>query len=776
MCISIQRSRELACLPFKTRLLTLDIQKDKLSKVFRERRAKWHKLCRNKFSGLKLERAFKRKASDTDVKDDESRKKLPRRSTDTTKTSQCCFFCEESSGELHRASTFNLDRNVRDTSLLGKLSAGDMVALDALYHTQCLSQLYKRAARVKNQTVTQNDEDSIYQGIALAELVSFLDKCRSDPDENTVFKLSELSRMYTLRLEQMGVDISQRVHNTRLKERLMQQCPDLTSYKDGREVLVAFREDVAAVLKNASEKNTDSEAMVIAKAANIVRQDLLNLENSQFHGTFETNCQEASVPQTLRSLIAMIMGGTSIKTQSSNIVESQAALTVSQLIRFNSVLRRRKDSKTNYHAKERETPLPMYVGILLHAETRKRGLVDKLCDLGLSVSYNRVLEISSELGNKVSAQFQAGNVVCSLNVKRNLFTTSAVDNIDHNPSSTTATGSLHGTAISLFQHPTRENHGQERAVVQLASVQLIKGIASLPKQYAEVPPVEAWKIDPSFPNTTVKADDFHRLTVDLSDEKKWLDHVKSVLDNSVQNQNEKGCTSWAAFHASQTTAVTDIPPDISCLLPLFQEEAKSVAMILHSMNTVKRSVEFLNPGQTPVVACDQPLYAIAKKIQWQWPETLGEKKFVVVLGGLHIEMAAWRALGDLLEGSGWTCATAASFLKASHVSRTRHAHQVSACSLHILMCKTYEEYVEGLSDSDDKLEFNQRQEYKSSLCPQFKYRSLILKIQMTILLFVKSLRDGRFSLYKESLRNLLPWFFALDKVNYARWLTVHLHE
>ena len=102
-------SHELACLPYKTRLLTLDIQKDKLSKVFHERRAKWYKLCRNKFSGLKLDRAFKRKASDTDVKDYESRKKLPRRSTDTTKTSQCCFFCEESSAGI-----------LNDTSLLRK--------------------------------------------------------------------------------------------------------------------------------------------------------------------------------------------------------------------------------------------------------------------------------------------------------------------------------------------------------------------------------------------------------------------------------------------------------------------------------------------------------------------------------------------------------------------------------------------------------------------------------------------------------------------------------
>lgn len=33
-----------------------------------------------------------------------------------------------------------------------------------------------------------------------------------------------------------------------------------------------------------------------------------------------------------------------------------------------------------------------------------------------------------------------------------MFTVVAVDNIDHIPSSTTAKGSFHGTAISLMQH------------------------------------------------------------------------------------------------------------------------------------------------------------------------------------------------------------------------------------------------------------------------------------------------------------------------------------
>ena len=108
--------------------------------------------------------------------------------------------------------------------------------------------------------------------------MSFLEEFRSDSDDNPVFKLSELSRMYASRLEQMGVDISQRVHSTRLKDRLIQQCPELTSYKDGREVLLAFHEDITAALKKATENNIDSEAMLIAKTANIIRRDLLDME------------------------------------------------------------------------------------------------------------------------------------------------------------------------------------------------------------------------------------------------------------------------------------------------------------------------------------------------------------------------------------------------------------------------------------------------------------------------------------------------------------------
>ena len=67
------------------------------------------------------------------------------------------------------------------------------------------------------------------------------------------------------------------------------------------------------------------------------------------------------------------------------------------------------------------------------------------------------------------------------------------------------------------------------------------------------------------------------------------------------------------------------------------------------MDMIKLAVQKVNQAQVPVITLDQPLYAIAKNIQWKWPESFGEKQFVLVLGGLHIEMAGLKVIGDI----GW---------------------------------------------------------------------------------------------------------------------------
>ena len=48
---------------------------------------------------------------------------------------------------------------------------------------------------------------------------------------------------------------------------------------------------------------------------------------------------------------------------------------------------------------------------------------------GLSISYTRVLEISAQLGEAVVAQYVKDGEVCPPVLKKNLFTTSAVETL-----------------------------------------------------------------------------------------------------------------------------------------------------------------------------------------------------------------------------------------------------------------------------------------------------------------------------------------------------------
>ncbi|KAK0061125.1 hypothetical protein Bpfe_009286 [Biomphalaria pfeifferi] len=137
-------------------------------------------------------------------------------------------------------------------------------------------------------------------------------------------------------------------------------------------------------------------------------------------------------------------------------------------------------------------------------------------------------------------------------------------------------------------------------------------------------------------------------------------------------------------------------PHQEYLLPLFHQSSKSPAMRKHAMDLVMQAVKFLNPGQIPVITADQPLFAIAKQIQWKCPEFYGENKITLLLGGLHIEMSFLKTVGTLLKDSGWvealvndkvaTSGCAESFLNGSHVTRTRRAHQLTACA-HFMLLK-----------------------------------------------------------------------------------------
>lgn len=208
-------------------------------------------------------------------------------------------------------------------------------------------------------------------------------------------------------------------------------------------------------------------------------------------------------------------------------------------------------------------------------------------------------------------------------------------------------------------------------------------------------------------------------------------------------------------------------------------------MMKHTLQVIQKAVSYLHAKQVPVIFYDQPLYALAKQVQWHWPEMFGEAMFVVMMGGLHVEMATLRLIGHWLDGSGWvqclvasgltTSGIADSFIHASSVKRTRYAHSVSAAALFVCLKRAYNQFCEH-SGTQEQKSFEEWRSGCENESVQFKYWSTVLDLELLVLSFVRSIRTGDFELYTDTLQTLAPWFFALDHAHYARWLPVHLRD
>ena len=93
---------------------------------------------------------------------------------------------------------------------------------------------------------------------SFAELVMFLEEARYEENIAPVFKLADLVKLYESRLKQLQIETDEKVHSTRLKERLLKHLPDLRTHNKGRDVFLVFQNDIGATWtcsKNCSERS-----------------------------------------------------------------------------------------------------------------------------------------------------------------------------------------------------------------------------------------------------------------------------------------------------------------------------------------------------------------------------------------------------------------------------------------------------------------------------------------------------------------------------------------
>ena len=210
---------------------------------------------------------------------------------------------------------------------------------------------------------------------------------------------------------------------------------------------------------------------------------------------------------------------------------------------------------------------------------------------------------------------------------------------------------------------------------------------------------------------------------------------------------------------------------INPILPLISKPVHTVKAQYHCMGIISHTIKHINPGQIPIDTCDQPVFALTKEIQWRYPEMFSEEQYFSILGGLHIEQELLVVHGELVAGSGLAkilennnlslIGASSANLDVNNIKRARYYLQVSVCAV-------YKKLKEAHSKSCSELPILQWLDERAHTSEMCLYWKLIINLQLEILMFVRSLREGSFNLCKECILAGLKWFFALDKYNYAR--------
>ena len=759
--------------------------------------ASYHKNCFNTYNKNHLDRLKKANAKQKKGNSDQGCSSR-RRSLDRHLGENRCCICSEIDlpDNLHRAAEINIKRShdfdlkkyiqqktdewkeLATTpgyeNLHSQLCLGDLRTNEMFYHNKCWVKL-KRDAEAH---IKESFRDSFDENVTRFLKVYCMRKTKQYvydllyENPSICLEVRHIFEKYKGICEKFRVDYDPNI--TRFTSNLENNLSDdLEIIKSSRILYIGWAKKIkeAAI----SAMNATKVPEKISEVAHILRDDIRNFDKkSEISFKFEKDCEVNAIPKRLLSFMAVLLEGDKNKI-------TRGVLTSAQITIYNFRSRKDSVSETGAHKHVYNTPLVMYISLLLHNRYRCKELLDDLNALGLCRGYQVMLEFNTTVGNAEISHYLQENLVVPSRLKFGLLTTVNVDNIDESTSSMTATSSLHGTAISITQHTVDSVTGTSQSEIVIDKKSSNTKLHSLPASYTQVPEiVMSDRINISDENMLPDENlEIMRTYSDLQDqvkvENQWLNHVRKIeeLNDEARIAEEKK-PHWAAYHAVQQGCASTKKVS-NAVLPIFYESAATAGMMKHSMDIAISSTKFLNEGQLAIICADQPLFALMKRLQWLYPVDYGLDKIFIVMGGLHIEKQIEQVLGRYFEGSGIVDHLVLSkvmtnsdtaFLSGSFITRTRYQYQVLVSALNSLMIIEYGKCPEN--NFDVWIENSMKES------AQFKYWYMGLELILRFLIFVRSIRTADIDLYMASLCYWCRWFFIFDHPNYARYASVHL--
>ena len=217
------------------------------------------------------------------------------------------------------------------------------------------------------------------------------------------------------------------------------------------------------------------DALIFMRAAVMMHTFCLQSQKP-FDGSFPHNCLTGPVNEEMRSFFNVVLRGRSalcgrdMVAGDANLDPSdKIACNISQLLIYNTIKGTHHTVKTPAlrHSKERETLFLLYRGLRLHGYGRDKKQIGIDKYHGISVSYDRVMEVKRGVARAVCARSAQDGIVVPSNSRFNVFTTHDVHNIDSTAQGNFSMSEFHGYALSVTNHCSHENPCVKRSPITL---------------------------------------------------------------------------------------------------------------------------------------------------------------------------------------------------------------------------------------------------------------------------------------------------------------------
>ena len=175
---------------------------------------------------------------------------------------------------------------------------------------------------------------------------------------------------------------------------------------------------------------------------------------------------------------------------------------------------------------------------------------------------------------------------------------------------------------------------------------------------------------------------------------------------------------------------------------------------------------------------------IKKRCQFVFPEEVGERQIVCIIGYLHLDMCAQEVGGKLVGESGWqrmfhlakifTPSVSASLLGGKHVKRMQNGYLITLVWLELLRQRAYDTYCQSIGPHEPLDKWEQRIYDKSRTA--FYWGRIVRNFLLTYFSFIRNQHQGNWLGTLESIEMLRSYVFSLGHTDYSQWVPVFLRD